>query len=363
MKEKFVVIMAGGRGERFWPQSRLARPKHLLPIVGETAMLRQTLDRIGDLVEPAHRYILTNSEQVAAVRALCPEIPADQIVSEPVGRDTAPAVGLATELIRRRNPDAVFAMLPADHVIHDQQGFRRVLQAAFKAAASEPVLVTIGVQPTSPATGYGYIRKGKPWMEFADLQAYRVEAFVEKPDAQTAGKYLESGRYLWNAGMFAWSVGAISKALQQHAPELAEGLAAIRAAWRPQTDINAALADGYATLPKISIDYAVMEKADNVVVLPSAFDWDDVGEWPAVARHHEADADGNVTLGDVLLQDSSNNIVYGGKDGHLLALLGVEDLIVVRSGDATLICPRSKAQDVKKLVQKLAQHPRYKTLC
>lgn len=362
MPQKFVVIMAGGRGERFWPQSRLRRPKHLLPIVGDTPMLAQTVERLEGLVNPEQVIVITNAEQVDAVREVCPMLPAGNVVAEPVGRDTAPAVGLAMELVRARDPEAAFAMLPADHVIHDGDGFRRVLGAAFEAATREPVLVTIGIEPAFPATGYGYIHKGEAWTEIGGLPVFRVQRFVEKPGLETAQEYLASGEYYWNAGMFVWTVDTVDAAFAAHVPTLHAALAKIGEALSTNEPLADVLAREYPGLEKISIDYALMEKADNVVTMPSAFDWDDVGEWPAVARHHEQDAVGNVVRGDGWVKDGGGNIVLSEDDGHLVALLGVDDLIVVRTTDATLVCPKDKAQDIKKLVKELAADERWKQL-
>lgn len=356
MSARYVVIMAGGKGERFWPQSRLRRPKHLLPIVGEAPMLTQAVDRLDGLVPPSRVFILTNAEQVEGVRAACPQVPAENIVAEPVGRDTAPAVGLAALLVAERDRGAAFAMLPADHVIHDASGFRAVAEAAFAAAEAEPVLVTIGIRPDHPATGYGYIQRGAELSRQGEHAVFDVEQFREKPDLETAQGYVDSGHYLWNAGMFFWQVEAITTALKAHAPELSAGLDGIREARAAGHTLEAALERRYGELPKISIDYAVMEKADAVRVVPSAFDWDDVGAWPAVARHYPADAAGNVARGQAVFEASGNNIVFT-EGGHLVGLVGVDDLIVVQTGDATLVCARDQAQKVKQLVQQLQQHP------
>ncbi len=356
MPENFVVIMAGGRGERFWPQSRLRRPKHLLPIVGDTPMLAQTCDRLAGSVKTENILIITNAAQLEAVREVCPQLPTGNIVGEPVGRDTAAAVGLAMELVRARDPEGVFAMLPADAAIHDAVGFRRGLDAALAAAAAGPVIVTIGVEPTFPATGYGYIRKGEPWQAFDGLQGYRVERFVEKPDEATAQDYLASGQYFWNAGMFLFSVPTIAECFEKYTPTLNEALGRIGSQLAAGAAIDAVLADCYPALEKISVDYAIMEPASadgKIVTLPACFDWDDVGEWPAIARHCEQDAAGNVLRGNGIVESGQGNILVGG-DGHTIALLGVDDLIVVHTPDATLVCAKDRAQDIKKLVKQLA---------
>ncbi|MBT63330.1 MAG: mannose-1-phosphate guanyltransferase [Puniceicoccaceae bacterium] len=362
MSKRFVVIMAGGRGERFWPESRIARPKQLLPIVGEKAMLAQTIDRLAGLVSPQDVFVITNAEQRDAVLEVCPELDPNKVIGEPVGRDTAAAVGLATVLVRREDPNASFAMLPADAVIHDAAGLRDTLESAFAAAEAQPVLATIGITASFPATGYGYIQQADAMGEFAARSVYNVQRFVEKPDLATAESYLADGNYFWNAGMFIWSVPSIVAELEKSTPTLWQALQAIDQGLAAGQDIDALLATHYPTLEKISVDYAIIEKASNVVMVESGFDWDDVGEWPAVARHYPADDNGNVVRGQAELSDSQDNIVYSRDDTHLVALLGVKDLIVVKTGDATLVCHKDKAQEIKALVSKIGAQEAYKRL-
>jgi mannose-1-phosphate guanylyltransferase len=351
---RYVVIMAGGKGERFWPQSRLSRPKHLLPIVGEKPMLTQTVERLGEIVPPENVLIVTNAEQRDAVLDVCPMLPPENVVAEPVGRDTAAAVGLSTLLVAHRDPEAAFAMLPADHVIHDSAGFQSILDTAFSAAEREDALVTVGIKAAYPATGYGYIERGEVVQTVDDRPVYVVEAFKEKPDAETAEAYVESGKYYWNAGMFFWRVPVISKEFEAHTPDLWKALGAIREGMEQGTELSTLLETHYPKLEKISVDYAIMEKAKAVRVIESDFDWDDVGEWPAVERHYAKDAKDNVARGDVVIQDGSGNIVMADK-AHTVALVGVDDLIVVHTKDATLVCRKDKAQDIKKLVKALGE--------
>lgn len=362
MPKRFVVIMAGGRGERFWPESRVARPKQLLPIVGDKAMLAQTIDRLAGLVPAEDVFIITNAEQRAAVLEVCPELDPAKVIGEPMGRDTAAAVALATVLVRREDPQASFAMLPADAVIHDAAGLRATLETAFAAAEAEPVIATIGITATSPATGYGYIQQGTVLGDYAKRPVYKVKRFVEKPDLATAESYLASGDYFWNAGMFIWSVPSIVAELEQSTPTLWQALQAIDQGLAAGQDIDALLAEHYPKLEKISVDYAIIEKAANVVMVESAFDWDDVGEWPAVARHYPADDAGNVVRGHAELSEASDNIVYCRDDDHLVALLGVKDLIVVKTDDATLVCHKDKAQEIKNLVNKIGAKAAYQRL-
>lgn len=353
-RNRFVVIMAGGKGERFWPQSRLQRPKHLLPIVGDKPMLRQTVERLGAVVPVDHVLIITNAEQREAVLEVCPMLPPENVVAEPVGRDTAAAVGLAALLVGHRDPAAAFAMLPADHVIHDEAGFQATLESAFTAAEAEDALVTVGIEAAWPATGYGYIERDEVVSTLGDRPVYAVRAFKEKPDAETAERYVASGRYFWNAGMFFWRVPVISAEFAAHTPGLWQALGAIGSGLEAGQPLDSLLAREYPGLEKISIDYAIMEKATTVRVLEARFDWDDVGEWPAVERHHEKDSHGNVSRGSVLIRQGEGNIVLGEGD-HTIALIGVDNLIVVHTADATLVCPKDQAQAIKELVKALGQ--------
>lgn len=356
MSERFVVIMAGGRGERFWPQSRLATPKHLLPIVGDKSMLAQTVDRLVGIVPLENVFVITTQAQLQGCQAACPELPARNIVAEPMGRDTAAATGLALLLVKQRSPQGTFAMLPADHVIHDVGEYQKLLQVAFAAAESADVLVTLGIKPAEAATGFGYIQEAGPWKEISGRAVKAVKRFVEKPDLETARAYLASGEYFWNAGMFVWRVPVVEAAFKTHAPDLYAGLAKLESAAKSSGDWSAALAQLYPTLPKISVDYALMEKSTNVVVVPATFDWDDVGAWPAIAKHFKQDAAGNVLRGVAMVEDGKGNIVVS-DDGHLTAVVGASDLIVVHTPEATLVCPKDRAQDIKALLKRLADDP------
>ncbi len=360
--EPYVVIIAGGKGERFWPQSRAARPKHLLPVVGDEPLLAQTLRRVKAVVPAKNTFVITSAVQAREVAKVCRGlIPSANVVAEPAGRDTAAAVGLAAALVGARDPHGVFAVLPADHVIHDTKAYQADLRAAFAAAGAAEVMVTIGIPPTEPATGFGYVQRGGEWGRVGEGKAakvvYEVKRFVEKPKLEVAQQYLKSGDYMWNAGMFIWSVPVVEAAFAAHAPELDAGLAKIRSALKKKRPLAATLAKVYPTLQKISVDYALLEKSTNVVTIPATFDWDDVGAWPAVAKHFTPDAAGNVARGDVLVEQAANNIVFSEK-GHVVTLLGVDDLVVVHTADATLVMPKAKAQDIKALLAKVAGHKR-----
>jgi mannose-1-phosphate guanylyltransferase len=315
-------------------------------------MLVQTIDRVKPLAPAKNIFVITSAVQEKAVRAVCKGIPAANIIAEPVGRDTAAAVGLAAAIVGARDPQGVFAVLPADHIIHDGKSYQADLAAAFAAAEADAVMVTIGITPNEPATGFGYIQRGAKWKSFGSRPVFRVKRFVEKPKLAVAERYLASGDYVWNAGMFVWSVAVVESGLAQHAPDLDAALKPIRAALAKKRPLAGVLKKIYPTLPKISVDYALLEKSKNVVVLPSSFDWDDVGAWPAVCKHCTPDQSGNVLRGLAMVEQGSNNLVFS-EGGHLLTVVGVDDLIVVHTPDATLVCPKSKAQEIKALLKRV----------
>ncbi len=354
--------MAGGRGERFWPQSRVAMPKHLLPIVGDTPMLTQTVERVLGVAPKENVLVITTQAQLPGVRKACPQLPVANLIAEPTGRDTAAATGLAMLLVKQRSPTAAFAMLPADHVIHDVMKYQTELKVAFETAEESDVLVTLGIKPTEPATGFGYIQNAGLWKNVAGHDVFKVERFVEKPNHTTAVRYLAANKasgnteYFWNAGMFVWRVPVVEAAFKQCAPDLHAGLVRIEAA-AARIGWEQALAASYPDLKKISVDYALMEKSPNVVVVPTTFDWDDVGSWPAVAKHFPRDDAGNVLRGLAMVEGGTNNVVVS-SDGHLTAVVGASDLVVVHTADATLVCTKEKAQEIKALLQRLGADPK-----
>ena len=324
-------------------------------------MLAQTVDRVSELVPPENLLIITNVDQKDIILEDLPQLVSEQVIGEPVGRDTAAAVGLATVLVKAKSPDATYAILPADHVIHDGESYRRVLNTAFEAAEKTGALVTIGITPTEPATGYGYIQAGEVECDVNGSPVYRVKRFVEKPNLETAKSYLESGEYYWNAGMFIWKASAIDSALKCFTPALYDGLEKIEQGLAAGNPIEPLMDGVYPTLEKISVDFAIMERAENVVVVESAFDWDDVGAWPAIERHYPKDEAGNVCKGTGAFENANNNIVVS-EDGHLTAVIGVEDLIVVHTKDATLVCSKDRAQQIKELVKRLGEDNELKRL-
>ena len=354
----WAIVMAGGYGERFWPRSRRKQPKQLLPIVGDKTMIQQTVDRVRPLVGDARIVVVTNQEQAALVRKQLPRV--KHVIAEPLGRNTAPCIGVAAAVIGKQDPDAVMAVLAADSYIRDTDSYRRVVGDALKLAAAQKVLVTIGIKPTGPHTGYGYIQIGEELSTKWATKFWKARRFVEKPDRKTAEGFLVSGDYRWNAGMFVWSFRAVADAYRQHQPSLWEACLRIQKAVGTKSFARA-LGREYPKMEKIAVDYAIMEKAGNVVVANGDFDWDDVGDWPAIGRHYEKDASGNVARGEFVSLDSADCIVLSDKK-HLVAMVGVRDLVIVHTDDATLICHKDQAQKVRDVVKKLAAEKKYKRL-
>ncbi|MFZ1220743.1 MAG: sugar phosphate nucleotidyltransferase [Chthoniobacterales bacterium] len=349
----YALILAGGSGERFWPLSRRARPKQLLRLVTKQTLLEQTVARLEGLVGLERLLILTNVEQEAAVRELLPKLPAENIVAEPAKRDTAAAVALGAGWVASRDHSATMIVLPADHVIEDTAAFQKTLTAAAAAAEETGALVTIGIKPTWACPGYGYIEQGEAVRlrsVGAESAVHRVIRFREKPNPDLAESFLRKGNFRWNAGMFVWSVPSVLSEFNRHTPELASFISQLRAPNNFQKTIR----ERFGNLPRISFDYAVMEKADRVLMVEASFDWDDVGSWRAVAKYFKNDVEGNAANCEITALDSTNNIVFN-PDGTRIALLGVHNLIVVRTDDAILICHRHQAEKIKNLLGKIPE--------
>src|SRR5215469_13619254 len=347
----YALILAGGSGERFWPLSRRTRPKQLLTLVSNKALLEETLARLEGLIPAERILILTNREQESAVRKLLGNFPKENILAEPAKRDTAAAIALGTSWVAVRDHAAIMAVLPADHVITNRAAFQETVTLAADAAEETSELVTIGVKPTWACPGFGYIELGKPvrLRKRPDNYAiHRVLRFREKPNLDLAESFLRKGNFRWNAGMFVWSVPTVLREFNRYAPELADFISQVRA---PE-NFEKALRERFNKLPRISFDYAIMEKADRVLVVEASFDWDDIGSWRAVANYFEKDQYGNAANRSITALDSSNNIVFE-EDGAAVALLGVHDLIVVRTPDALLICHRHEAERIKDLISKI----------
>ncbi len=355
MPELHALILAGGSGTRFWPWSREARPKQLLALDGERSLLENTLDRLEGWVDPARRWILTRTDLLPSIRDLLPDYPPERILAEPERRDTAPALALAALVVRSVDPGGILLVVPSDHYIADPSAFRATVESAQRALLVDDALYTFGVTPTEPAIGYGYIERGDPT---ASSGVCSVRAFREKPDRPTAEAYLASGEHLWNAGIFLFRGATFLEELERHAPDFRDGLAALGDAIEGGRNPEA-IAEGFRRLPRISVDYALFERSDRVRVVEAAFPWDDVGSWEAIPRLRGAEADdaGNLLGPEDVAIDCHGSVALSG-EGRTIALLGVEDLLVIDSGDAVLVCPRNRAQEVRTVVEELRRRGR-----
>jgi mannose-1-phosphate guanylyltransferase len=368
-KDRFVIIMAGGRGERFWPLSREKTPKQLITLLGDKSFLQQAVARVLPVVPLKNIFIITNEAQAPEVRRQLPKLPKQNVIAEPVGRDTCAAVTLGAAIVGARSTTGVMAVLPADHVIPEEKKFQQVLSDAFDLASRGQAIVTIGIKPTEPATGYGYIRVGEALPPPSGVKAYktvfhRAEQFVEKPNFDKALEYLNSGQYRWNAGMFIWSFVTITEGLQKHQPEMYDACQRWFKVANNPAKLDKVLAKEYPEIKKISIDFALMEKAHNVVCADGAFEWDDLGAWPALARHIKPDAEGNCAVADFIHVDAARNLIYDArtKNRTPIAVVGLRDSILVQTDDAVLLAHKSQAQKIKELVKKLADDPKLKKL-
>jgi mannose-1-phosphate guanylyltransferase len=344
----FACIMAGGSGERFWPMSRARTPKQLIKLFGDTTLLEQTVRRLEGVVPPENIFVLTNEMQLSATKAALAKLAVAQVIAEPAKRDTAPAAALATALVRARDPKGVMLVLSSDALIRDSKRCGEQLGAALARAAQSDSLLTLGIKPKHPATGFGYLEVAGELARGGDGSVIRrVKRFVEKPDLATAKRYLKSGKFLWNAGMFAWRAEAFYNEAERSAPELAKFIRNF-----PKRGEAAYIAEKFPMLgPKTSLDFAIMEKARAVETLVSEFDWDDVGLWTALPKNLPADSAGNTVRGPIVAEGASNNIAVS--NGRTIALCGVKDLVVVETSDAVLVCHRDAVQEIKKLTARL----------
>ncbi len=346
-----VMIMAGGKGERFWPYSRLSTPKQLLPIVSKKSMIEETIERLEGIVEQKDIFISTRRDLVDSIKKVLPDFPEENYIVEPFPRDTAPAIGLATVVMSNRRPGDVMVVLPADHYIKDKEMFQKDLLLASKVAQDTGCLLTFGIQPDHPETGYGYIELGEIVSREYDSPVYEVKSFKEKPDYETAKKYYESKRFLWNSGMFVWTTNAILNAIERYMPSLFEGLMKIRDSIGKFSE-EKVKEEEFEKFEKISIDYGVMEKADNVLCLKARFDWSDVGSWSALEKVKEKDENGNVISSDWAGIDTRNSIIVN--DEGIIGTIGVRDLLIIKYKDALLVADKNREQEIKKLVEKIA---------
>lgn len=351
----YVVIMAGGKGTRFWPRSRAATPKQLLDIIGSKTMIQQTVERVATLVPPERILIVTGQEHAVALKRQLSEIPDANIIVEPIGKNTAPCICLAALKIRQKDPESVMAVLPADHYIGDPVTFCSCLKAAIEAATLQDALVTIGIRPNRPETGYGYIQFHDEVACYNGMSVYRVSGFHEKPALEKAQTFLQQGNFLWNSGIFVWKVSAILREIKKFIPDVYHSF--IKADLFGDTQAaEKTIATAYETVESISIDYGVMEKAENVLTLQGDFGWNDIGSWSAIYETAKKDKDGNALRGDVIAIDSENILVYSPQ--KLTAVIGIKNIIIVETADALLVCAKEKSQDVKKAVDILQKNGR-----
>ncbi len=345
----YALIMAGGSGTRFWPLSRRKCPKQLLSLFGQGTLLEQTVERIQGLIPAEHTYILTNELLSDEVRRYLPDIPPHQVVAEPAARNTAPTIGLAAHEILRRDPEGVMVVLPSDHVIRKPDTFRRCLRAACRYGCAEGRSVILGLKPTEPHTGYGYVRLKAREDRVAGQEIFRVARFIEKPPPRVARRYVASGRYLWNGGMFIWRASTVLRHFERYQPKMARQLAQIADAGGIRA--TEGLRRLYPRLEKISIDYALMEKIPDVYAVAADIGWSDVGSWSVAYDLNPKDGHGNVRPPGVLCLDSQGNMIVSPK--KFVVTVGVQDLIVVETDDALLVCARARSQEVGKAVQEL----------
>lgn len=352
------IILAGGKGERFWPVSRLERPKQFLKLDGsDRSLMQATADRLLPMANWESLFVITASHLADGVREQLPDIPSENILVEPQGRDTAPAVAWATlEVAKRFGDDAVCGFFPADHYITDETRYRDTLRAGVELAIDKGAIATLGITPTFPSTGYGYIEQGETVGKFtagsvSDLPAYKVSRFTEKPNEETAQQFLDSGRYSWNSGMFIFPAAVMIAELKAHASEMMAAL------------IEKGV-DAYADLAKLSIDYAVMEKTDRAYVMPADFGWDDLGDWNAIERLQKSlkgDRD-NVEMCTHVGLDTTGSVLYSSDEAELIVTIGLEDVVVVRDGNATLIVKKNRTQEIKQAVKAIGQEDRFQHL-
>ncbi len=340
--------MAGGRGERFWPKSRKNLPKQFLSLTDDgRTMIQLTVDRIKPLVDIKDVYVATNKNYMALVQEQLPGIPKENIICEPIGRNTAPCIGLGAAHIQKKDGDALMIVLPSDHLIKNNEAFVQTLKGALEAAQKGQNLVTIGIKPNYPETGYGYIKYNS---QKKDGAAYEVDRFVEKPNLEKAKEYLAEGSYLWNSGMFIWKASTILSNIKEFLPQIFEGLTKIQGSIG-SADYNKTLESVFPELQSESIDFGVMEKAKNIFILPGDFGWDDVGSWLAVGRIKSPDQTNSIVNGNVVTVNCSDNIIQG--SNKLIAAVGLKNLVIVDTDDAILICNKENSGEIKKVLEKL----------
>lgn len=343
----YAVIMAGGRGSRFWPRSRKKTSKQVLNIIGRHTMLQDTCARIQAIIPPERTLVITNKLLEHEIRRQLPQLPPDNVIAEPANRSTAACIGLAAVYLRRHDPDGMMAVFAADHLIKDVETFQADLLFARTVAEEQDALVAFGIPPARPETGFGYIKSGELLMEKNGLRAFKIDSFVEKPDLETAEAFFKDPAYLVNSGMFVWKISKIIEEIEEHLPQMKEGLERIADAIDTPLELKA-LGEEFPKFPNISIDKAVMEKTARATVVPARFDWNDLGSWSSLHDVWPKDENNNACIGRKLMLDTTNTLIYS--PDKLVVAVGVDDLIIVETDDALLVCRRDKAQDVSKIV-------------
>jgi mannose-1-phosphate guanylyltransferase len=349
----YAVILAGGVGSRFWPKSSASNPKQFLQIFGDKSLLQTTAGRVRPLIRQDCIYVVTNDRYFDKIREQLPDLPPENLIIEPEARETAAGIGLAAVKLARRDPDAVMAVLPSDHFIGSEQDFRRCLSWAAEFARTNKMLVTFGIRPTEPKTGYGYIKMDRLLVNDNGRRAYHVEEFTEKPDFERALRFLQSGKYLWNSGMFVWRVQTILQAYRKHMPEMYRHLSQLYEILGTP-DEREVIRELYPQMPKLSVDYAIMEKAENTAVIPADFAWDDVGSWRSVERFLSHDHSGNIVNGLHVGIDTGRCIIES--EDKLIATIGVRDLLIVQSENSILVADKERDQEIKDLVRRIEKN-------
>jgi len=351
--------MAGGSGTRFWPRSKTARPKQYLNIFGEKSLLQDTIERFETFTEDENIYIVSSATQAKVLEEQTPMLPKENLIYEPIGRNTLPCIGLAAMYAEIENPDGIMVVSPSDHLIQNNELFKDTVLAAAKIADERDGIVTIGITPTYPATGYGYVKTAEDITGQEKIKQFKVERFVEKPNEETATNYLEQGGFYWNSGLFVFKISVFLKAVEEFAPALFADLRKIQADLGKPT-YEQTLDTIYRAVESISVDYGIMEHAKNIFLVEGNFDWNDLGSWESVYQTDKKDENGNAGMGEAIFLDTKNS--YVSTDEGLVAVVGLDDVIVVRDGNTTLVCKRDKAEDIKKIVEQLKAENKSKYL-
>ena len=349
----YAAIIAGGSGTRLWPRSRQDKPKQFQGLYSENTLLQETVRRLEPLVERENVYVIANASHESVVREQLDWLPPENYVGEPMGKDTAPAVGVIATLIHHKDPNAVILISPADHVILKEEHFRRLLAVAEQVASDDRNIVTIGIRPTSPETGYGYIQMSENHRLVDDIDVHEVTSFKEKPDLRTAEEYVASWHYVWNSGMFVWKVSTIMELYRDHAPDIYKLLIRYDGAIGTRDEAKV-FQEIYDAFPRISVDYAILEHAKNIFVIPASMGWSDLGSWASLHDIMERDEEGNVVVGDHVGVDTHNCLVHSGGN-RLISTIGLDNMIVVDTGDVVLVLPRGRSQDIKALLEELKE--------